>query len=194
MDKQPNLEQELMLGGATAAEARELATLARRMPAMRQLPVVQTPTNLRLGRRSARRRWWVRHTSHWALLAGVMSAGVTAVAVVVVMAQMAIPGEALYSVKRASETVAVRLQPKFHDELMMRRADEVNQLVSRGSSPQTVSATLASYDQAVAHDPAGSYAARDYCAGMLKTAAAQADPATRAQIMQSLSLLKLQAS
>lgn len=188
------LEQELILGGARADEARALAGLARRLPAMRQLPLVQTPPSLQWGRRAAGRRRLIRRSSRLAVLMGAVATGVVAASIVVVMAQMTVPGDALYAVKRASEAVGVRLSPGFHDEVMMRRADEVNQLVTRRANPQIITATLSSYDQTVGRNPAGSYAARDYCASMLKAAAAQANPATREQIMHSLSLLKLQES
>lgn len=191
MTERFSLEQELREGGAGVAEARELAQLAARLPELRQLPLVATPPGLKVGRRFARRRQaWAR--SRWALaLAGTAAAAVLVTGGVIAAAQSAIPGEALYPVKLETERVAVRFAPGMHDEIMMRRADEVNELVVHNARPAQVDATLAAYERAVVSDGSGSYAARDYCAGMLKTAAGQADPATRAKIMSSLSRLKL---
>jgi hypothetical protein len=192
MDKEPQtLEQELVLGGATASEARELAGLARQLPEVRQLPLLQTPAGLKHGHRMVRHRRTMRRWSLMGVLGGAMAAAVLVTVITTAAAQTAAPGEALYPVKRASEAVAVRVAPGFHDDMMMRRADEVNTLVERHKSNGLISATLASYNQAVTRDPAGSYAARDYCAGTLKAAAAKADPGTRSQIMHSLSQLKL---
>jgi hypothetical protein len=195
MTKEPQtLEQELLLGGAGSVEARELAGLARRLPELRQLPLLQTPPSLQMDRRVLRRRLWLRRVPLAGLFTGAAATAAMLMAVVTAAAQPAVPGDALYSVKRASEAVAVRLAPGFHDEIMMRRAEEVSTLIQRDSNPRLTRATLASYDQAVTQNPAGSYAARDYCAGMLRSAAAKADPATRAEIMQSLSRLKLDES
>jgi hypothetical protein len=195
MIKEPEtLEQELILGGAGAAEARELARLARSLPELTQLPLLQPPPTLQIGHRAVRRRLWLRRLPLAGMFTGAVALAAMAMAVVTAAAQPAMPGDALYGVKRASESVAVRLAPGFHDETMMRRADEVSTLVRQRNNPGLIRTTLASYDQAVAQDPAGSYAARDYCAGMLKSAAKQADPATRSRIMQSLSHLKLDES
>lgn len=191
MNERYNLEEELRAGGAGVTEARELADLAGRLPELRRLPLVATPPGLTVGRRFARRRLaWARSAR---MLAFASTAAVTVLVTggVIAAAQSAMPGTALYPVKLGTERVAVRLAPGMHDEIMMRRADEVNELVARHSRPAQVDAALASYEQAVEKDPSGSYAARDYCAGMLKTAAHEADPATSAKIMSSLSRLKL---
>ena len=193
-EQESTLEEELISAGATAAEAENLARLARRLPATRQLPLMQAPASLLEGKRIARRRGLVRISSRVAMLVGSMATAAIVAAVVVVAAQGAMPGDALYSTKRASEAVALRIDPGFHDQMMMRRADEINQLVASGSNNNLIAATLASYDQSVTHDPAASYAARDYCAGMLEHAAAHANPAMRSQILQSVAMLKLQDS
>ena len=191
MSERNLLERELRAGGAGPDEARELARLAEKLPGLRQLPLVATPPGLAVGRRFARRRLGLQRSRRTLALAATAAAAVLVTGGLIAAAQSALPGTALYPVKRGTEQVAERFAPGMHDEVMMRRADEVNELVARHGRTAMIDATLASYEQAVVSDPNGSYAARDYCAGMLKSAAKQADPATRAKIMASLSRLKL---
>lgn len=188
MNSKSTLEQELRLEGADQTEARQLAELAGRMPKLRQFPGM--PPALAVEHRQIRRRFvWRRLFS----FAGLSTAGIIVAVIaggVIAAAQSALPGEPLYSVKRGTEAVALSFQPHLHDQIMMNRAGEVSALVAAHRDPSLIQATLASYDQAVKQSP-GSYAAREYCASMLRDAAGQANPSTRAQIMQSLSRLHL---
>jgi hypothetical protein len=188
MKNEPSLEQELIMAGADPEEARELNEFAGRLPMMRQLP--QLPPGLEHGHREMRRRATSRRSFAFASYATAMVAVVVLAGGSLAAAQSALPGDALYSLKRSSENLAATFQPAQHDQIMMNRATEIDQLVAHHRNPTLIHATLASYDGEVKQTP-GSYAAREYCSNMLRAAATHADPTTRSEIMQSLSHIQI---
>jgi hypothetical protein len=95
----------------------------------------------------------------------------------------------LYPLKRTSEAVALQAQPDFRGVLMMRRAQEVRELVGHNGSPDLVASTLHDYaSDAVAYkaQTTQNYAAFRYCQANLQQAESQASGQERQQIASTL--------
>src|SRR3989344_2268940 len=60
----------------------------------------------------------------------------------VVFAQKSLPGDVLYPLKRLSENVAVSLNPALEQEIVVRRSQEVKDLVEQKEDPELVKDTL----------------------------------------------------
>jgi len=65
----------------------------------------------------------------------------------VVFAQKSLPGDFLYPVKRLSENVAVSLNPALEQEIVVRRSQEVKDLVEKKEDPQLVKNTLEDFSE-----------------------------------------------
>jgi hypothetical protein len=118
--------------------------------------------------------------------------GLLAGLILVALAQTSFPGSRLYPLKRASETVALRAQPDYRGVLMMRRAQEVRELVSRKGSQHLVVTTLHDYvADATAYKAQTSqnYAAFSYCQANLQQAETQAGGQERQAIAATLASL-----
>jgi hypothetical protein len=111
--------------------------------------------------------------------------GMTSVA----SAQTSLPGNWLYPVKRLSENTAVKFNPNYRATLMMRRADEVKQLIGAQADSKQVIATLAAYDVQAASYKSKNYPAFAYCKSNLEQAAAQANPVEKQHIATTLASL-----
>jgi len=164
------LKTELLSAGASATEADELASLAGRLRTLRAAPERQKAA-LRFG-----------------LLPASLVAMVTLLVgmAVVSFSQSSLPGNVLYPVKRVSENTAVAANPSYRATLMMRRADEVRQLVANGASSGRVSATLDLYQTEAAAYKSENYPAFAFCRSNLQQAEKRANPAEKAQIAEVL--------
>lgn len=173
MKTNKDLEQELVQAGASAEEASVLTKLAA------QLRHVYTPPP----------KFIVRRRTSWEKLA--LAGGISAVTFlfagggVVAMAQASQPGSTLYPVERFSEKVAERLHPSFTNRVMMRRANEIDQLVSSNGSEDTVLDEVHEYNAAFAKARLDQ-ATRDYCADHLSHAASLASGGEQAAIQEAL--------
>jgi len=185
--KQPSsskLKQELRDAGAAPGDATKLSQFAT------GLTRLQTGTP----KLSDGIRWRPRRRV-WSVLPAVALAGaggLLAGLLLVALAQTSFPGSLLYPVKRASEAVALQTQPDYRGVLMMRRAQEVRELVSRNGSSDLVATTLHDYaTDAIAYkaQTGQNYAAFRYCQANLQQAESQARGKERQQIAGTLAAL-----
>ncbi len=163
---QTTLKHELLSAGASKSEADELAAVAQRLQALRAIPESQTTR------------------PHFRLVP-VLSVAVVAPLVgmaLVTFSQPSLPGSWLYPVKRLSENTAVAANPNYRATLMMRRADEVRQLVADDAGADKVSATLSTYQAEATAYKSVNYPAFTYCRSNLKQAEQHANSAEKAQI------------
>ena len=169
------LHKELRQAGASLQEVTELSQLARQLPELNGLPA------------KPKRSWWTRFKP---VPIAAAIGGLVVGAVLIAVAQGSMPGSALYPVKRLSEQAAVAADPSYRATLMMRRSQEVKQLVNRRAGQGRVLATLANYRRAAAAYKTDNYAAFEYCKTNLAQAAAAAPPAERAAIDSTLHSLQ----
>lgn len=172
------LERELQSAGASAAEARDLAALASRL---KRLPSPAARNNA-----PSRRAW------KFGFYAGSFaSAGLAMGMALIVYAQAALPGSWPYVVQKTTDTAVVHVQPQYRATVMMKRADQVRQLIARHAAKQTVVSALADYQTAAESYKTmrTNYAAFEYCEATLRHAAANAPTAERAAIEKSLKAL-----
>lgn len=174
MNKMTGLRRELMDSGASVAEARELAQLAGRLHQLRAEPTATRSKPL-----------WLRLAPASAAAVVALVAGMSLTA----FAQSSLPGSWLYPVKRISENTAVAVHPQYRATLMMRRADEVRQLVAKGSSGGRVEATLADYQQVAKAYKGTNYPAFEYCKTNLQQAEQGATAAEKQAIAGVLKTL-----
>jgi hypothetical protein len=173
LNRQVTLRRELLGAGASAAEADELAGLAQSLSVLKAAP----------GRNRAPQRFGLLPVS--AMAVAVLLVGMA----VVTFAQASLPGGWLYPVKRVSENAAVAVDPDYRATLMMRRADEVRQLVADGAKPGTVSATLGTYRTEAAAYKTENYPAFVYCRSNLQQAEKHAGVQEKRQIAAVLKTL-----
>lgn len=169
------LRRELRLAGADASEIDELTSVAMRLRLLK--PAAKT-----------RGKVWPGALKP-ALMA---SSGLLLGVIVVMLAQSAAPTSWLYPVQKLSDAVAVKAHPGYRGTVMMRRAQQVNELVADHASPKVIMSTLDSYDAEAAGYKAMSgadYAAFDYCKTNLQQAAAAAPHSVRSAIDTSLESL-----
>lgn len=181
MDKElyASLEQELRRAGATEIEADELTSLAARL---RQLDDIISPiaSESTPSKRSAWRN---------ILFPGSTTlAGVALGMFLVIIAQSVLPSSLLFPVQRLSDNVAITIRPDYRGLVMMRRAQQVKQLLAQHAATPVVMATLADYrQQAKAYRlTAASYPAFEYCRHNLEQAAAIAPAQVRQAINSTL--------
>ena len=170
------LHQELRLAGAQPAEATELVTLASSLRQLKQ-PTASI-------HRSYFRTW---------LPIGLTSVGGLALGMALVMlAQIAEPGNLLYPIQKASDSIAMRVDPNYRGVVMMKRAQEVKQLVAQHAESRLVLATLSEYQVIAAAYKSGAsnYAVFEYCKANLQQAATLASSNERRSIDQTLDSLQ----
>ena len=169
--KQLQLEQELRQAGASPSEINELTSVALKLELLK----------------TARKRKliWTTVLKPVALAAS----GLALSGIIVMVAQSAIPTSLLYPVQKLSDAIVVDIDPGYRATVMMRRAQQVDELVAHHASPYVILATLGSYDSEAAtykdtmHD---NYAAFDYCKSSLEQAATAAPQRVREAIIHSI--------
>lgn len=67
----------------------------------------------------------------------------------VVKAQASFPGELLYPVKRLSENAYVLVNPRFKNEMVIRRSQEVKKLIEENKGPVLLNKTINDYQKEV---------------------------------------------
>jgi hypothetical protein len=174
-NKQRSLSRELLQAGARDSETNRLVEVADQLRNLKKPGPVYSRANP--GRRLA-------------------AFGVTAVfgiligAGLVAYAQTSLPGSWLYSSKRLSEKVAVAFDPNYRATLMMRRSQEVKDLVGQKANQHVVLATLADYKTEATAYKSSNYAAFEYCKNNLEQAATVAPDPERTAIDGTLSSLQ----
>ncbi|HEY5442535.1 MAG TPA: hypothetical protein VIJ68_03285 [Candidatus Saccharimonadales bacterium] len=173
MSSKHALHDELAAAGAKPAETKGLLEVAHQLRHLRAAKVSQP-----------RRRWRFAPAGVAAVVGLVLGANLIA------YAQTSLPGSWLYPVKRLSERVAVSFDPNYRATLMMRRSEEVAQLVNHRASSPVVLATLADYRTDAAAYKSANYAAFEYCKSNLKQAAAAAPKPQQQAIDSTLTSLQ----
>ena len=168
-----SLRGELKSAGASGREIDELVAVAGNL---KQLKNSGKP-------RQPRSRW-----------ATIIPAGITALSglalgmALVVFSQTALPGSWLYPVQKLSDKVAIAARPQYRGTVMMRRAQQVQQLVAKRAGSPVVLATLADYQaEASAYKSTSTnYAMFEYCKTSLRQAASAAPNPERQAIDKAL--------
>jgi hypothetical protein len=171
-DKQ-QLTKELTAAGASQAEVRQLVPIA---------------ANLSLLKASKPKRAFT-----FAQPLSFAAAGLVMGMFLVIVSQAALPTSWLYPVQKLSDSVAIDVHSQYRATIMMKRAQQVNQLVANHASANEVLAALADYtNEASAYKtmPHASYSAFEYCKSNLQQASAAASPSVRQAISGSLDSLK----
>lgn len=166
-----NLRRELKQAGATDSEVAELLPVAK---SLRQL--TRVPRNRPVA---------IIHVGVTAL------AGLALGMALVVFSQTSLPGSWLYPVQKLSDNVAIHMQPDYRGTVMMKRAQEVKELIVAHSSSKVVLATLSDYsDEAATYKTApANYAAFEFCKESLQQAAKMATSSERQAINAALTSL-----
>jgi hypothetical protein len=173
------LKKELAEAGASRREASELAVLANELGQLEGQPAAAQV------KPSRRLKLLVPFGS-------VALAGIVIGMMLVIFSQAVLPGSPLYAIQKLSDSVAVSADSGYRGTVMMKRAQQVQQLVASHASSRTVMATLADYQhEAAAYKASGSnYAAFEYCKSSLQKAAAIAPASQRQAINASLESLQ----
>jgi hypothetical protein len=171
---QSELWRELQVAGADEAEINKLLPIAiglRKLSTPRQ----KTP------------RWKTP-----LLATGMTVAGLALGMALVIFSQAAMPGDWLYPVQKISDNAAVTLRPSYRGTVMMKRADQVKQLVAENARSGAVFTALADYQSEAAayKSDAANYALFDYCKADLQQAANKATGPERTAITQTLASLQ----
>lgn len=106
----------------------------------------------------------------------------------IIVSQAALPGSLLYPLQKVSDSVSISLDPSYTGMIMMKRAEQVRQLVSDHASSSLVLATLADYQTEASgyKHTASHYAAFEYCERNLQEASTMATAAERQAIHTTL--------
>jgi hypothetical protein len=182
--KRTSLKNELRQVGATNSEVNELAELVSDIKQLKdskdltQLPVMK-----------------FRRRATWRPLVPVGLASVSGIVlgmVLVIFSQATLPGSFLYPVQRLSDSMVVFVDPNYRGTVMMKRAQEVKQLVSNHANSSLVIATLNDYmsEASVYKSASSNYAAFEYCKNTLEQAANKATGSEHQAIEGSLSSLR----
>ncbi len=181
-----SLESQLTQAGASPSEARALAGLSVSLRKLQGTEPQLASIN--------RSRSLFRHAPGRRVTTAISSlavVGTVAIGLAIAsIAQTTYPGQLLYPVKRLTENVAVIIQPNYRGVLMMRRAQEVKQLVALHNNPRLINATLQSYKQDVAGFKGGSYADFEYCESTLRQAEKMSSGAERLAIAETIASVK----
>lgn len=178
-EKLEQLESELRQAGAGVSEAADLSRLAFDLKKLKKYQVQNQDTKqfrLRL----------LRPYFAGALLLAIVT-------LPIIWAQSVQPTNWLFPVQKAADSVAVSVHPGYRADVMMKRSEQVNNLVASGANERVILATLADYTaQAKSYEkmPHTSYAAMEYCETNLKQAAAVASPKIKNAIHASLDSLE----
>ena len=155
------LRRELLAAGAEPAEIDGLAGVAGRL---KEFASVRTAR--------ARRPLALRFVPFGLTAAAGLALG----AWLVIASQTVLPGSPLFSVQRFSDNAAVRLHPAYRGTVMMKRAQQIKQLVAAHAASGQVLAALADYRSVAAAYTFSSanYDVLEFCQSNLAEAARQA--------------------
>ena len=180
-DTDNQLRKELRQAGASAFEADGLLPITSRLSQLSQHQAITTKN------RSSSRL--VELLKPVACTASGLAIGM----LLVIVSQAALPTSLLYPVQKFSDGIAIYIHPQYRATVMMKRAQQVNLLVSEHASSKQVLATLADYTmEASAYKsmPHTNYAAFEFCKTNLEQAAMSASPAVKEAISGSLQSLE----
>jgi hypothetical protein len=175
--KYRQLEKELKDAGANQSELRQL------------LPIAASLGSLKNNSEKAGQTFRVLK---FARPFGFVASGLVAGMFLVIVSQAALPTSWLYPVQKFSDAVAINLHSQYRATVMMKRAQQVNELVADHASSKRVLATLADYmgeASTYKSTPHANYAAFEYCKSNLQQAAVAAPINVRQAISSSLQSL-----
>lgn len=128
-----SLERELYLAGASGEDMPSLLRAAE------SLSVVSAPFAT-----SRRKSGFQNARFLVSLFIGAMVL-VLSGSVLSTVARQSLPGDLLYAYKRLNEKIATKIEPELRPVVMMRRSDEVHNLVLQGASQDVVLASVDAY-------------------------------------------------
>lgn len=175
------LRKQLRQVGANSTEINELVPIASQLSKLsqRQAVTAQTPSF----------NWFTRLFKPLTLIASGLVLGI----LLIVVSEAASPASFLYPVQKFSDGVAVDIHPQYRATVMMKRAQQVDQLISQHASSKRVLATLADYTQqanAYKVSTHTDYSAFEFCKDSLEQAAISASPTVKQAIASSLQSLE----
>lgn len=175
-----NLKKELTSVGATKSEVNELLPIALNLKRLKNTPDLATKPIVQVERRVA---WKTLIPTSLALMTG-LALGI----IVVIWSQTVLPGSLLYPVQKLSDNVAVSVSSSYRGMVMMKRAEQVKQLIGEHASSNLVLATLANYrtEASTYVTVSKNYAVFEYCKDNLQQAAAIAPNPERQAINNTL--------
>ena len=178
--RQNDLKEELVLVGASSSEVDDLLHVASGLVQLRN-------PKLDSGQTKQRRKWKNLIPIGISALSG-LAVGM----VLVVMAQTVLPGSHLYPIQKLSDNVAISINPDYRGNVMMKRAQQVKQLVAKNAKSNLVLATLSDYQlEATSYkSKPTNYAVFEYCKNNLQQAANSAPINERQAINNTLSTLE----
>jgi hypothetical protein len=171
-DRLHNLSQELKLAGASDSEANELAGIANNLKLLEQKSRNSRKIFVPIGLAT--------------------SMGTIIGMALIIFSQTVLPGNWLYPVQQLSDNTAVSINSDYRGTVMMKRAQQVKQLIAEHADSSIVLATLADYQtEASAYKSDGTnYAVFEYCKSNLQQAATMAPSSERSAITDTLSSLQ----
>lgn len=179
-DTRSQLRKELHQAGANAAEVDELLPIASQLNKLSARQVDSAKSN-------------TYHLVRLLRPAAFTASGLVLGMLLVMVSQAASPTSILYPMQKFSDKVAIYVHPQYGATVMMKRAQQVNQLVSEHASSKQVLATLADYT-IEANDyestPRANYSAFEFCKTNLEQAASLASPQVKQAISNSLQSLE----
>jgi hypothetical protein len=180
-NQSPNdLREELKLAGASDTETNELAVIASKI---KQLKNFESPLP-KSALPDLRKSKWTR-----LLPFGLTSiTGLTLGMALVIFSQTVLPSSWLYPVQKLSDNVAMTLNSDYKGTVMMKRAQEVKQLIAEHASSNLVLATLADYqvEASTYKTVSANYAVFEYCKANLQQASSVAPGPERQAINNAL--------
>ena len=175
-----NLATELRQAGASESEANELVALAI------SLKQLKNPKDLAVKPASQDQRQFSRRTL---IPVGIpLITGLVLGMVLVILSQTVLPGSVLYPIQKLSDNVAMSINSDYRGTVMMKRAQEVKQLVAQHASSNLVLATLADYrvEASAYRLISAHYAVFEFCKSNLQQAATTAPNPERQAIDKTL--------
>jgi hypothetical protein len=178
---QRQLKKELRQAGANPGELAELMPIASKLSLLKTDKTADSETHSKAS-----------YVLHFMRPTALAAFGVAFGMFLVIVSQSALPTSWLYPVQNVSDSIAIDLHPAYRATIMMKRAQQVNELVANHSGSRKVLATLAEYvKEADAYKvmPRANYAAFEFCKSNLQQAAAIAPNPERLAIESTLTTL-----
>lgn len=176
------LQKELRHTGASPAELEQLVPIASELGLLKTSRTAHTSDHVTASP-------WPRMVTPAAFITSGLALGMF----LIVMAQAALPTSRLYAVQKFSDSIVVSFQPQYRANIMMKRAQQVNELVGRHADAKQVLTTLADYTKEASIYTSSAhtnYTALEYCKANLQEAATAATPKVRQAISSSLRALE----
>ncbi len=175
---QNNLSKELRSAGATDSEINELVVVVSKLKQLKKTPQSSSKTFI-----SFRKLLPVGVASLTGLVVGTA---------LIIVSQTVLPGNGLYPIQKLSDNLIISVNADYRGTVMMKRAQQVKQLIMRHASSKLVLATLADYqtEAAAYHSGTANYAEFEYCKDNLQQASRLAPPSEQQAINNVVQSLK----